>query len=199
MPDAPAVNPTGGILQSLPLDYIFSAPIVAAAKAQELCCQQFVSFIERVGFNKDGSVRTTRFSYQQAEIDSAGNATGKSLSRVVDVPFMATIPLPNFSIDKLTEDFEMQIDTSESQSSASEYKGEFSAKIGWGIFSASMSGSVSHKSEQTRKTDTRAKLTIHMEASRMGAPEGLQRVLDFITNAQTQPLPKDKAPALAAN
>lgn len=198
MADPAPINPTGGILASLPLDFIFSAPLNAVIKAQQQACMTFADFLDKVGMNKDGTVRTVRFQYAQAEVDGAGQATGKTLTRTVDMPFMAAIPLPNFSIDKLVQDFEMQIDTSEAQSSSTEAKGEFSAKVGFAFWSASISGSVSHKSEQTRKTDTRSKLTIHMEASRQGAPEGLQRVLDVIMDAQIRALPKDKAPALNA-
>lgn len=196
-PSAPSMN-VGGILQSMPLDYMFSAPLNAVIKAQEQACLTFAGFLERVGLNKDGSVRTLRFAYEQAQMNAQGEATGGTLKRSIDMPFIAAIPLPNFSIDKLVEDFEMSIDTSEAQSSSTEAKGEFSAKFGFAFWSASVSGSVSHKSEQTRKTDTRSKLTIHMEASRMGPPEGLQRVLDFLMDAQIKPLPADKAPKLAA-
>ena len=67
-------------------------------------------------------------------------------------------------------------------------EGGFEGKIGWGPFSVSMHGKVSHKSEQTRKTDTRAKYSIHTALKRQGPPESLSRVIDFLTDAATKPV-----------
>lgn len=50
-----------------------------------------------------------------------------------------------------------------------------------------MKGSVSHKSEQTRSTDTRAKYSIHTSVKRQPMPEALSRVVDYLTNAATKP------------
>ena len=53
---------------------------------------------------------------------------------------------------------------------------------------AKMTGKVSHKSEQTRSTDTRAKYSIHTQIKRQEPPEALQRVIDYLTNAKTKPV-----------
>ncbi|VWC14596.1 hypothetical protein BDO18943_05476 [Burkholderia dolosa] len=52
----------------------------------------------------------------------------------------------------------------------------------------SLSGRVSHKSEQTRSTDTRAKYSIHTQVKRQSPPEALMRVIDFLTEAATKPV-----------
>jgi hypothetical protein len=195
MPAAPA-NPVGGILKSLPISTMFAAPVQAAIETHTQACKAVAAFIDEVGMTEDGQVRMVRFSYKEAEIDESGEATGKSIDRVIDIPFIAAVPLPAIGVELVTVDFDLEVSTSESSSSQTESKGSFSAKAGWGPFSVKMSGSVSHKSQQTRKTDTRAKYTVHLEARKQEPPEALMRVIDCLTNAATKPLPAAKAPAL---
>ncbi|HUU59966.1 MAG TPA: DUF2589 domain-containing protein [Phycisphaerae bacterium] len=195
MPAAPA-NPVGGILKSLPMHTMFAAPIEAAIKTHTMACKSVASFIDEVGMTDKGEVRMVRFAYKEAQIGEDGEPTGTIMDRSVDIPFIATVPLPALGVELVTVDFDLEVSTSEASSSQTESKGSFTAKVGWGWFSASMSGSVSHKSEQTRKTDTRAKYTVHLEARKQEPPEALMRVIDFLTNAATKPLPAAKAPPL---
>jgi len=88
----------------------------------------------------------------------------------------------------------MEITQSEKSAESTEAGGEFQAKFGWGPVSVSISGRVSHKSEQTRSTDTRAKYSIHTQIKRQPPPEALMRVIDFLTDAATKPVvTEDKA------
>ncbi len=50
-----------------------------------------------------------------------------------------------------------------------------------------MKGSVSHKSTQTRKTDTRARYAFNTTLKRQDPPEAMMRVIDFLTDAATKP------------
>lgn len=190
-------TPVAGIIKSLPIEHMFAAPVMAAIKCHREACKAVADFISEVGLNEDGSVKMVRFAYSEAEHDTDGNATGNVLERVIDLPFLAAVPLPALGVNKVTVDFELEVNTSESSSKSTEAKGSMKAKFGWGPFSVSMSGSVSHKSEQTRKTDTRSKYTVHLEAGAQAAPEALMRVVDTLTNAATRPVEKDKAPKLA--
>ena len=195
MPKAPA-NPIGGILKALPMDSMFAAPIQAAIKTHTLACKSVAEFIDEVGMTDKGEVRMVRFAYKEAQMGEDGEPTGTIVDRSVDIPFIATVPLPALGVELVTVDFDMEVSTSEQSSKESEAKGSFSAKAGWGPFSVKMSGSVSHKSAQTRKTDTRAKYTVHLEARKQDPPEALMRVIDILTNAATKPLPIAKAPPL---
>jgi hypothetical protein len=175
---------------------MFAAPVQAAIETHTQACKSVASFIDEVGMTEDGQVRMVRFSYKEAEMDTEGNATGTVIDRSVDIPFIATVPLPAIGVEVVTVDFDLEVSTSEASSKESEAKGSFSAKAGWGPFSVQMSGSVSHKSTQTRKTDTRAKYTVHLEARKQDPPEALMRVIDILTNAASKPLPAASAPKL---
>ena len=192
-------TPVAGIIKSLPIEHMFAAPIMAGIKCHREACKAVADFIDEVGLNEDGSVKMVRFAYKEAEHDSDGNATGKSLERVIDLPFIAMVPLPALGVEKIVVDFELEVNTSESKSSSTEAKASVKAKLGFGWWSVSMSGSVSHKSEQTRKTDTRAKYSVHLEAGAQPPTEALMRVIDAMTAATVRPIAKDKAPALVTS
>lgn len=192
-------NPIGSVLKHFPMEMAFSKPFMAAIDCQFAASQKYAEFIEKVGLNEDGTVKMSRFEYSASEIDEEGNATGKSVVRVVDVPFFSIIDNGPFGMDKVTVDFDFEASTSEASSSSTESKASIAGKLGFAWWSVKISGSVSHKSEQTRKTDTRAKYTVHMEGSNKGASEGLKRVFDLIMSSQTKPLAKDQAPKLVAS
>lgn len=193
---APA-SPMGQILQSLPMQTMFAAPVMAAIDCHTAACEKVVEFITKVGFNEDKTVRMVRFEYTEAQMDTAGNPTGQNIQRVIDLPFIATVPIPSLGVDKMTVDFDMQVDTSDSSTTSNEASASLEGSVGFAWWKVSFKGSYTHKSEQVRKTDTRARYTVHLEVARQDPPEALMRVIDAITNASTRPLPKAKAPAPA--
>lgn len=198
MPDAAApASPMGQILQSLPMQTMFAAPVMAAIDCHTAACEKVVEFITKVGFNADKTVRMVRFEYTEAQLDTAGNATGNNIQRVIDLPFIATVPIPALGVEKMTVDFDMQVDTSDSQTTSDEASASLEGTVGFAWWKVSFKGSYTHKSEQVRKTDTRARYTVHLEVARQEPPEALMRVIDAITNASARPLPKAKAPAPA--
>ena len=91
--------------------------------------------------------------------------------------------------------FELTVTTSEASSSETEGKGSVSGKVGWGLFSAKFSASMSHKSSQTRKTDTRARYEINIAASQQPPAEGLSRMMETLL-AAVNPIDADKAEKL---
>lgn len=187
-------NPTAGILNSLPLEAIIANPLIAVMKANMAGCEFYADFIEKVAMDKDGKVRMTRFQSIATVFDKNGAPTADKIERVIDVPFFALCPSEPFAPDKMTTDFEMEIKTSETTKTTSETKATVKGKVGFAWWSVEVNASYSHKKEQTRSTDTRAKLSIHMEASRQPQTEGLKRVLDFIMAQNTVPIALDKAP-----
>lgn len=193
-----AENPVGATLKHFPMEMAFGKPFMAAIDAQVAASQRYAEFIKKVGLNEDGSVKMTRFEYKASIMDEDGNPTGDTEDKVIDVPFFSIIDNGAFGIDKVTVDFEFEASTSEQSKSSNEMSATVKAKLGFAWWSVNISGSVSHKSEQTRKTDTRAKYSVHMEGSNKGASEGLKRVFDILLNSQTKPINKDKAPKPAA-
>jgi hypothetical protein len=143
---------------------------------------------------KRSLTRMVRGSVRQLLRDKDGNPTSTVLENVVDVPLLSLVMPKPFGPVRGKVEFELTVETSDVASSSTEGKAEFEAKVGWGPFSASFKGSLSHKAEQTRKTDTRARYAFSLELERDEAPEGLMRFNDFLMNAAMQgPVPAASA------
>ena len=184
----------GSVLNALPIDKMIAAPLNAMITAQIQASKAYADFLLSVCI-KDGKAIAIQFDYQETMNDSEGNTTGV-LDKTMRIPLLAAITHPNICIEEGSIDFELTVSQSMEEHSSTSAEGGFEAKIGWGPFSVSMHGSVSHKTEQTRKTDTRAKYSVHVSAKRQGPTEAMSRVIDFLTDAATKPtvLPGNKEP-----
>lgn len=188
--DTPAQVPVvGSVLQSLPLKEVFAAPLVAIIEAHNTACSALETFIDKVGHDKDGQIKTVEFKYTE-------NEPGGQVSRTIQVPLLAVLPLPAFGVDKLIVDFDVKVDASEASDEQDSKGLEGEASVGYGPVSVKLKGSLSHKSEQTRKTDSSARYTVHMEASRQPMPEAFNRVIDTLLASMrpTQPAVNSAAP-----
>lgn len=190
-----AVDPSfiGSVINALPLDRMIGGPLQAMIKAQIQASRSYAEFLMSVCIKDNKAINVT-FEYDETQVDSEGTFKGV-IKKTMRIPLMAAITHPNICVEEGTIDFELEISQSEETHSESSAEGGFEAKVGWGPFSVSMHGKVSHKSEQTRKTDTRAKYSIHTSIKRQDPPEALARVIDFLTDAATKPvmLPGTKA------
>lgn len=178
------------VLTALPLKEVFAAPLVAAIEAHNSACSALEQFIERVGRNpKTGEITTLQFRYSQQ------SGSGEPAQRSIEVPLIAMLPLPAFAVDRLSVDFEVKIDAGEgaADSSSKELGGELA--LGYGPVALKLKGSVASKSEQTRKSDTSARYTVHLEASRQPMPEAFQRVVEALI---AEVLPRHTASGMAA-
>jgi len=184
----------GSVFNSLPLDRMITIPLMAMVQAQVQASKAYVDFLLAVCI-KDGKAVAVQFDYDETLTDAQGNITGVA-KRTIRVPLMAAVVHPCICIEEGTIDFELTVSQAEEEKSATAGEATLEATVGWGPFKVSVHGSLSHKSEQTRKTDTRAKYTIHITAKRQPAPEGLQRVIDHLVDAATRPgtLPANAEP-----
>lgn len=197
MPDAAVVeSPFSGIVKSLPLDMMFGAPLQAAIQAQVNSAKATAQYMKDIGFDKDGKVLTIKSGYTQVLNGPDGNPI-KSVSRTVEAPLLALVPIPALIIKSVDIDFELTVETAESSSSSTEMGAKVEGKVGFAFWSASFSASISHKSEQTRKTDTRARYQVKMHAEQSDPPEGFKRIIDTLMNAMLQPIDSDVAAKVA--
>ncbi len=196
-----AIDPTfiGSVLNALPMDRMISGPLQAMITAQAQAARTYADFLLSVCI-KDGKAVSVQFDYEETMVDSAGNAKGV-VTKTMRIPLMAAIVHPIIAVEEGTIDFELTISQSEETHSSTEAQASLEASVGWGPFSVKITGSVSHKAEQTRKTDTRARYAVHTQVKRQPPPESLMRVIDFLTDAATKPVimpGNDKVDALPA-
>ena len=176
----------GNVMNALPLDRMISGPLQAMITAQIQASKAYADFLLTVCI-KNGKAVSIEFEYDETLVDTEGKVTGVNAKKM-RIPLLAAISHPNICITEGSIDFELTVSQSEETHTSTEAEGGFEAKIGWGPFSVTMHGSVSHKSEQTRKTDTRAKYTVSVKAKRLDPPEALMRVIDFLTDTATKPV-----------
>lgn len=179
-------NFIGSVINALPMDQMIAGPLNAMITAQTQAAKSYADFLMQVCI-QNGKAVAVQFDYDESLVDENGVSKG-IVQKTMRIPLLAAIVHPIIAIEEGTIDFELEITQSEKSSSSTEAGGEFQAKLGWGPVSVSISGRVSHKSEQTRSTDTRAKYSIHTQVRRQPPPEALMRVIDFLTDAATKPV-----------
>ncbi|MCA6926797.1 DUF2589 domain-containing protein [Pectobacterium versatile] len=175
----------GSVINALPLENMISGPLQAMINAQVQASKAYTDFLLSVCIQNNKAV-AIQFDYDETLIDESGVAKG-SVTKTMRIPLIAAITHPIISIEEGTIDFELEVTQSESSSDDTGEDGNLAASLGWGPFKVRMAGRVSHKSAQTRATDTRAKYSIHTQIKRQPAPEALMRVIDFLTDAATRP------------
>lgn len=169
----------GGQFAGLPIDMLIGAPLTAAAKASLLMANSTANFIDRVGFDEKGKLRTADFMYQKRSMNDDGTSNLDEMR--IQVPMLAITPIPNLQVDEVNVIFDMEVKQSERDSS--ETSASASATVsrkGWFAPNFSVSGSVSAHSTHTRSTDNSAKYHVDVRATNHGTPEGLARVLDML-------------------
>ncbi|MBQ4766989.1 DUF2589 domain-containing protein [Pectobacterium versatile] len=175
----------GSVINALPLENMISGPLQAMINAQVQASKAYTDFLLSVCIQNNKAV-AIQFDYDETLIDESGVAKG-SVTKTMRIPLIAAITHPIISIEEGTIDFELEVTQSESSSDDTGEDGNLAASLGWGPFKVRMAGRVSHKSAQTRATDTRAKYSIHTQIKRQPAPEALMRVIDFLTDAAIRP------------
>lgn len=190
----------GSVINALPMDRMIAGPLQAMVQAQVTASKSYADFLMQVCV-QDGKAVAIQFDYDETIVDEQGQSQGV-VKKTLQVPLMAAITHPNIAIENGTVEFELVINQMSEDTSARDINAEGAASLGWGPFKLNVKGSVSHKSSQTRKTDTRARYAFNTTLKRQDPPEAMMRVIDFLTEAATKPIiAKDvtqQSPALSA-
>lgn len=176
----------GSVINALPLDRMIAGPLQAMIQAQVQASKSYADFLMAVCI-KDGRAVSVQFDYDEVMVDEQGVYKG-TVTKTLRIPLLAAITHPNITIEEGTVDFELTISQQAEDVSETNAEASTEASLGWGPFNVSVKGSVSHKSSQTRKTDTRARYAISTKIARQDPPEALMRVIDFLTDASTKPV-----------
>lgn len=162
----------------LDMGQLIGGPLTAAAQASTMLANSTANFINTVGFDNTGKLRTAVFAYQKRSINEDGTSNLDEMK--VDVPMLAIVPIPNLQIDEVNILFDMEVKESSSDKSSMGAELGLRASAGFGPVRISVSGSISVHKENTRSTDNSAKYHVDVRATNHGTPEGLARVLDMM-------------------
>ena len=185
----------------LPIKSLISAPLLAGAEANSKMALTQTQFMLSTCFNvvKTKATDTTKASTNYVPIMinmiltrsviNADGSQGKPAETKFDLPLLTIIPLNSLGVDNITVDFEMEVkssfsnDKETSQESESAAEGSFSAKVGYGCFSAEVSGSISASSKSASSDKSHyeksnsAKYTINAHAGQLPLPEGVTTII----------------------
>lgn len=157
---------------------LIGGPLTAAADASVLLARSTADFINDVGFDAHGRIRTAAFGYQRRSANDDGTSNLEEMK--VDVPILAIVPIPNLQIDEVNVLFDMEVKQSERSEKSTDLGASMSGTARFGPIKVSITGSVSSHSSNTRSSDNSAKYHVDVRATNHGAPEGLARVLDMM-------------------
>ncbi len=196
----------GDQFKGLPMADLIGGPLRAACDAQLSLAKATADYINVVGFqtvdnedtkndpgtnteNQKQVARVSTFQFTKLVTNAAGDTNQYTCE--VSTPLLALAPPPNLRVTKVNVTFDMEVKSSFREESQDSKEGNLdaSAKIGFGVFSATVniSGSISSHKEQTRASDNSAKYHVEVLAEDQGTPEGLARILDIIASA-TEPV-----------
>ncbi len=162
----------------LDMEQLIGSPLRAAAGASKQLADSTAEFINRVGFDETGKLRTVAFAYQKHSVNEDGTSNLDEMK--VDLPMLAIVPIPNLQVDEVNILFDMEVKQSEKQESSRDMSGTMSGTMNLGIIKVSVTGSVSAHQSNTRSSDNSAKYHVDVRATNHGTPEGLARVLDMM-------------------
>ena len=162
----------------LRMDQLIGGPLSAAADASTQLANSTADFINSVGFDNTGKVRTVAFAYQKRSANEDGTSNLDEMK--VDVPLLAIVPIPNLQVDEVNILFDMEVKQSEKQESSLDVGASLSGSARIGLIKINVSGSVSAHQSNTRSSDNSAKYHVDVRATNHGTPEGLARVLDMM-------------------
>jgi hypothetical protein len=177
----------GGILQSLPLEYLFTAPLMSATAAQIELAKTTMNFIDGVGMDASGNVKNITMGYTETDSD------GRNIIKNISVPLLTMVNIPSLSVEKIGIDLVVEVDAMSSvqgetqtqknsslniDAGASYKVGGFAARVNIGYqTSAKLSSSTANKDA----LNTNAKYAVHIDAENK-SPVGLVKLLDILNN-----------------
>jgi hypothetical protein len=163
--------------QSLPLEFIISAPLAGAVKAQAVVAQNVKDFVTAF---KDTNVTFTAATFTNGAEDKVN----------VQVPLLSMIPVPHLRIDSLTIDFKYEL----SQIVADKQSLDTGIDLSAGttgvlskFISATIKGSVTSRSSSESTVNRSGHLAVTVHASEAPMPEGLARVLSLLAHSVPEP------------
>lgn len=178
----------------LPIKSLIGAPLIAGAEANAKMALTQTQFMLSTCFNVTTDVPAQYVPIMinmtlTRSVINADGTPGTPVDTKFDLPLLTIMPLNSLAVDSITVNFEMEVkssfsnDKETSSESESAAEGSFSAKVGFGCFSAEVSGSVSSSSKSAASEKSHyeksnsAKYEINAHAGQLPLPEGVTTII----------------------
>lgn len=123
------------------------------------------------------------FTVERQVVTPDGEIKTQSIN--IEAPFVGLVPIPAFSVEEPSIDFDMEIQKTETNTDVDTDEascGEGSFQSGWGIFGVEIEGEVKH-SEERRSSDASAKYEIHSHAVQQPHAEKMAEMISLFKSA----------------
>lgn len=174
----------------LPIEALICAPLVAGAKAQQELTAVYVDGIMKLAYkggSNDKKTNTLDFTVERPVAKENGTTSKENFT--INAPLLSLVPVPAFTMDELTVDFEMEVKNSDM--SQTETKADVQSTINyksWFGLSANITGNVSSDSTHKRESDSSATYKIHARAIQQPPSEGMAK-LTALFSQMMEPIP----------
>lgn len=179
----------------LPIGLLICQPLLEAAKGQLAMCQVYIQTLMELAYNDPTDptkgTRTISFTFDRLVVDQVtGEESVKAMA--LNVPMIALVPMPAFTMDEATVDFNMEVkESSVSADTSSESISNTDTFKFWGC-SASITGNVAASQSRTRSTDSSAKYQIHARAVQQAPSDGMAKLTALFASAM-EPIEKKES------
>ena len=168
------------LLKSIGIDSLIGGPLIAAATAQGQLTNQTLDFLTTVCMQRSADDSTRWESVSMDFTYSSNNET-----KLLSVPLLCILKLPNLSIKTVDVDFVLEIDqvTDNSEVITSDVSNNTTSSY---TQSTAILGKLSSSKQSDRSTNTSASISVKIHAEDSGPTEGLSRILDVFNDLISQ-------------
>lgn len=174
-------------LNNIDFAKMIGGPLQAAIQAQTASAIATVNFIKDLGFtltdpNDPDSAKELAmvdFSYKKKDVNDTGAVV--ETERFVRVPFIAMLPIPSIRIETVEIDFNVKLNSVESQTIKDKLAVGLEVKGGWGPVSFKVSASFQRSSTFGVEVKKEYTMNVKVKASQDEMPAGLEKILGLLS------------------
>lgn len=176
----------GKNFETLPIDQLICAPLLAVAQGQAELCRVYLDNLFSLAFKKNSigkenaEVNSVKFKLNRMVLGENGETAVQQLD--VEAPLLALVPVPALTMDEATVRFTMEV--KEVQTNTTQSSSEVATEAGfskWG-FHADFKGKVTSSSQNTRTSDHSAKYDIFARAVQQPPAEGMAKLTSIFAS-----------------
>ncbi|MGD1845735.1 MAG: DUF2589 domain-containing protein [Salibacteraceae bacterium] len=190
MADLPTGSLKPGGSNSLDIESLISAPLVAAATANSMMAREQAKFILDFCFAKNGGnyrpvMIAMSLSRSELVPDSDPNAKPRfrQVNTTFNLPLLTIIPLNALAVTKATVQFEMEMTNQMTETTKVDSKSQVSAPKLMGRISYDSSERTQRSGSRDQKGSNSSSLKVNINAEQLPIPTGMATILELYTKA----------------
>lgn len=175
-------------LSAIPLEHMIGGPMNAIVRAQTMASLATIDYIQAVGLDGDGAVRTVDFKIKKT-LPADPNATPPITDpQLVDVtvtaPLLVLAPPPSIRVAQATIAFKAKLTDVQTTDRSISINNKFSADLSFKkVVTIKASSSVQIDAKSTSRREREYSLDVNVTIVQDAIPAGLAKLLDILENA----------------